>query len=82
MLDRLFRKKKRLKIIWGIWVDPSVKLCFKALAQQLRVPISILVTDILMNWLSRNAEALLSDNQKRNAYAEYLVRKYLKKPEN
>lgn len=82
MINRLFHGKKEQKymdqrIIWGIWAPRSLKLAYKMMAADLRVPISVLVGHVLRQWLADNSESLIDDDEKRLKYGDYLARKYL-----
>jgi cytochrome c oxidase assembly factor CtaG len=82
MINRLFHRKKHQnhpseRIIWGIWVPKSLQLAYKMMASMLRVPISVLVTHILRQWLAQNGQSLLHDDDKRHKYSDYLTEKYL-----
>ena len=65
------------RIVWGIWAPKRLKLGYKLMAINLRVPISVLVGDVLSQWLAQNGETLLSDEEKRLRHGDYLAKKYL-----
>jgi len=52
-------------------------MAYKIIAADLKVPISVLVGHVLREWLAENGESLISDEEKRLKYGEYLARKYL-----
>jgi hypothetical protein len=61
----------------GIWAPKSLKLAYKVMATGLRVPISVLVTHALRQWLAQNGQSLLHGEEKRREYGDYLAQKYL-----
>ena len=82
MINRLFHKKKQQnysqeRVIWGIWTHKSLQLAYKMMASTLRVPISVLATHVLRQWLAQNGQSLLHDDDKRHKYSDYLTEKYL-----
>jgi hypothetical protein len=84
ILKGLFRREKvdshqDERIVWGILVSARLHLAYKMIAISLRVPISVLVRNILERWLGERGLTLLEDKAKKQEYADYLVDKYLKK---
>ena len=79
MIQRLIvrRKPRTQRKVWGIWCDPTLQLAYKAMAAELRVPISVLVGHILIQWLAKNGETMLGDEATRAKYGDFLARKYL-----
>ncbi|MFC1994297.1 hypothetical protein ACFLVI_03435 [Chloroflexota bacterium] len=75
----LFRKKKVMRKVWGILVEPQLQTFYKLIAEACRVPISVLAGHVLRVWLVENAETMLTNKRKRIEFGEYLVRTYLKK---
>ena len=79
MLNSLLRRKNPLnkRIVWGIWAPRSLQLAYKALAAQLRVPMSVLVGHVLDQWLAQNGEVLVKDPEARQKYGDDLAKRYL-----
>ena len=82
MLSKLFRKREEQshldeRIVWGIWAPRRLQFVYKMAAAELRVPISILVGHVLMQWLAENYDTVLSDKQKQAEFGDFLAKKYL-----
>lgn len=56
-------------------------MAYKIMAAELRVPIPVLVGHILTQWFAQNGETLISNEQERQEYGDYLAKKYLAKSE-
>jgi hypothetical protein len=65
------------RIVWGIWAPRSLKLAYKVIAADLRVPMCVLVGHVLREWLAENGESLIDDEHKKLEFADYLATKYL-----
>ena len=79
MLSKLFRKKSEEinldeRIVWGLWVPRRLKMRYKTTANELQVPISVLVRYILSKWLADNYDTLLGDKQKRDNFGDFLTK--------
>jgi len=72
--DKLDRRE-----VWGLWLPRRLRVAYKTLAEEIRVPISILVGHILGQWLVKNFEGLMTDSEARKKYEDFLVNRYLKK---
>jgi len=82
MLTKLFRKREeqsRLdeRIVWGIWCQRRLQAVYKMAAAELRVPISVLVGHVLMEWVAQNYDTLINDEHKRREFSDFLTTKYL-----
>ena len=82
MINKFFYKKRQQnvlndRIVWGIWVPKKLKLAYKVMASSLRVPISVLVTHILVQWIVKNGAALSNNAASRQKYGDYLTQKYI-----
>jgi hypothetical protein len=82
MLSKLFRKKKEEidldeHIVWGLWATRRLKMTYKTTANELQVPISVLVGHVLNGWLADNCDTILGDEQKRAEFGDFLTKKYL-----
>ena len=79
MISKLFRRKKEEidldeRIVWGLWVPRRLKMTYKATANDLHVPISVLVRYILSKWLADNYDTLLGVKQKRDKLGDFLMK--------
>ena len=78
----LFSKKKtNQNVIWSISVQPELQAQYKLLAQELRIPMSIVAGDALQEWMVTKGAYILMNPTKKNAYADLLVKKYMTKKE-
>jgi len=74
------KKKESDMIVWGIWVERGIRATFKALALNMRVPISVIVTHILLDWIQRNKDDI-GNEVWLTAYGDGLANLYLRPDE-
>ena len=82
MVNLLLQKKKQQKnsdkrIVWGIYAPKQLKLAYKLMATSLRVPISVLVTHVLTQWIIKHGQQLNDNKINYQNYGDYLAKKYI-----